>query len=229
MTATKRAPVKTVNKTASAVAKNAAAEKARKAASKAALKAALKAAAGGSAKAEVLAENLQAHADRLEQERVSRVSREAADHAAYLQTLREDAHAAWFASLDAVQQEEVNNGERSIPDGYADAYIAEQLTPVKTKYNGPMLALKTARKAYVKAANGIQCNGDDLAMMCGQYPRETVVKGLIQALSLPGNPYLSLNPGQQSMNLRNKARHALKAGLITSAHVALCLKTAAGK
>lgn len=201
MTATKRAPVKTVNKTASAVAKNAAAEKARKAASKAALKAA----AGGSAKAEVLAENLQAHADRLEQERVSR---EAADHAAYLQTLREDAAAL---GVDP------------------DTYIAEQLTPVKTKYNGPMLALKTARKAYVKAANGIQCNGDDLAMMCGQYPRETVVKGLIQALGLPGNPYLSLNPGQQSMNLRNKARHALKAGLVTSAHVALCLKAAAGK
>lgn len=201
MTATKRAPVKTVNKTASAVAKNAAAEKARKAASKAALKAA----AGGSAKDEVLAENLQAHATRPEQERVSR---EAADHAAYLQTLREDAAAL---GVDP------------------EAYIAEQLAPVKTKYTGPMLALKTARKAYVKAANGIQCNGDNLAMLCGQYPRETVVKGLIQALGLPGNPYLSLNPGQQSMNLRNKARHALKAGLVTSDHVALCLKAAAGK
>lgn len=221
MTATKRAPVKTVNKTASAVAKNAAAEKARKAASKAALKAAdpkelAKAAVSLEKQAsQPTPEALKAKAD--------------ADHAAYLQTLREDAHATWFASLDAVQQEEVNNGERSIPDGYADAYIAEQLAPVKTKYNGPMLALKTARKAYVKAANGIQCNGDDLAMMCGQYPRETVVEGLIQALGLPGNPYLSLNPGQQSMNLRNKARHALKAGLVTSAHVALCLKAAAGK
>lgn len=225
MTATKRAPVKTVNKTASAVAKNAAAEKARKAASKAALQADLKAAdpkelAKAAAFLEKQAsqptpEALKAKAD--------------ADHAAYLQALKADAHATWFASLDAVQQEEVNNGERSIPDGYVDAYIAEQLTPVKTKYTGPMLALKTARKAYVKAANGIQCNGDDLAMMCGQYPRETVVEGLIQALGLPGNPYLSLNPGQQSMNLRNKARHALKAGLVTSAHVALCLKAAADK
>lgn len=215
MTATKRAPVKTVNKTASAVAKNAAAEKARKAASKAALKAADPKELAKAEASQPTPEALKAKAD--------------ADHAAYLQTLREDAHATWFASLDAVQQEEVNNGERSIPDGYADAYITEQLTPVKAKYTGPMLALKTARKAYVKAANGIQCNGDDLAMMCGQYPRETVVKGLIQALGLPGNPYLSLNPGQQSMNLRNKARHALKAGLVTSAHVALCLKAAAGK
>lgn len=200
MTATKRAPVKTVNKTASAVAKNAAAEKARKAASKAALKAAdpkelAKAAVSLEKQAsQPTPEALKAKAD--------------ADHAAYLQTLREDAAAL---GVDP------------------DTYIAEQLAPVKTKYNGPMLALKTARKAYVKAANGIQCNGDDLAIMCGQYPRETVVKGLIQALGLPGNPYLSLNPGQQSMNLRNKTRHALKAGIVTSAHVALCLKAAAGK
>lgn len=200
MTATKRAPVKTVNKTASAVAKNAAAEKARKAASKAALKAAdpkelAKAAVSLEKQAsQPTPEALKVKAD--------------ADHAAYLQTLREDAAAL---GVDP------------------DTYIAEQLAPVKTKYNGPMLALKTARKAYVKAANGIQCNGDNLAMLCGQYPRETVVKGLIQALGLPGNPYLSLNPGQQSMNLRNKARHALKAGLVTSDHVALCLKAAAGK
>lgn len=229
MTATKRAPVKIVNKTASAVAKNAAAEKARKTASKAALQADLKAADPKElAKAvKFLEAQMKAEASQPTPEALK--AKADADHAAYLQTLREDAHATWFASLDAVQQEEVNNGERSIPDGYVDAYIAEQLAPVKAKYNGPMLALKTARKAYVKAANGIQCNGDDLAMMCGQYPRETVVKGLIQALGLPGNPYLSLNPGQQSMNLRNKARHALKAGLVTSAHVALCLKAAAGK
>lgn len=200
MTATKRAPVKTVNKTASAVAKNAAAEKARKAASKAALKAAdpkelAKAAVSLEKQAsQPTPEALKAKAD--------------ADHAAYLQTLREDAAAL---GVDP------------------DTYIAEQLAPVKTKYNGPMLALKTARKAYVKAANGIQCNGDNLALLCGQYTREVVVAGLIQALGLPGNPYLSLNPGQQSMNLRNKARHALKAGLVTSDHVALCLKAAAGK
>lgn len=202
MTATKRAPVKTVNKTASAVAKNAAAEKARKAASKAALKA-------DSKESKDLARTI--HATSVSRETPDAAALQAkadADHAAYVKTLREDAAAL---GVDP------------------EAYIAEQLTPVKTKYNGPMLALKTARKAYVKAANGIQCNGDDLAIMCGQYPRETVVKGLIQALGLPGNPYLSLNPGQQSMNLRNKARHALKAGLVTSDHVALCLKAAAGK
>lgn len=93
--------------------------------------------------------------------------------------------------------------------GFDDQGHSLQAHNAKTPYNGPMIALKTARKSYVKAANGILCNGSPLAMLCGQYKREVVVAALIDALKLPGNPYLSLNPGQQSMNLRNKARHAL--------------------
>lgn len=89
----------------------------------------------------------------------------------------------------------------------------------KPRYNGPMLALVTARKTYVKAANGIQCNGDELAVVCGAYEREHTVRALIVALKLPGNPYTALNPGQQSMNLRNKARYALKAGTLKLADV----------
>jgi hypothetical protein len=34
-------------------------------------------------------------------------------------------------------------------------------------------------------------------------------------LGLPGNPYLTLNPGQQSMNLRNRLRHAIRNGFVT--------------
>jgi len=128
-----------------------------------------------------------------------------AEHAAYLQALRVDAEAL------GVDPEE---------------YIAEQLKPVKTAYTGPMLALKTARKTYVKAKNGIQCNGDDLALLCGEFSREVVVKALIRALGLPSNPYTALNPGQQSMNLRNKARHALKNRVVTSAQIAAALQAA---
>jgi hypothetical protein len=97
----------------------------------------------------------------------------------------------------------------------------------KTPYSGPMCALKTARKTYVKAANGILCNGSPLALLCGQYKREVVVKALIAALDLPGNPYLTLNPGQQSMNLRNKARHAISEGRLTLGRVEAELKAAA--
>jgi hypothetical protein len=71
----------------------------------------------------------------------------------------------------------------------------------------------------VKAANGILCNGDRLATICGEHDRATTVKALIVALKLPNNPSLALNPGQQSMNLRNKARNALKNGTLTYAEV----------
>jgi hypothetical protein len=130
----------------------------------------------------------------------------AAEHEAYLTALRIDAEAL---GVDP------------------DTYVAEQLadTP-KTGYVGPMLALRTAVKTYVKAANGQPCCGDDLATICGAYPREAVVAGLIAALGLGSNPYMHLNPGQQSMNLRNKARTALKNGVVTADQIRTALAAA---
>lgn len=129
----------------------------------------------------------------------------AADHEAYLAALRIDAAAL---GVDP------------------DAYIAEQLQPVRVRYAGPMLALRRAVGGYVKAQNGQPCCGDTLAVLCGQYTREAVVAGLIAALKLDSNPYAHLNPGQQSMNLRNKARTALRDGFLQLADVATCLKAA---
>jgi hypothetical protein len=108
-----------------------------------------------------------------------------------------------------------------------DTYVAEQLaeTP-KSGYVGPMLALRTAVKKYVVAPNGQPCCGDDLAEICGAYPREAVVAGLVAALGLGSNPYLHLNPGQQSMNLRNKARTALKNGVVTADQIRSALVAA---
>lgn len=129
-----------------------------------------------------------------------------AEHEAYLAALRIDAEAL---GVDA------------------DTYIAEQLaeTP-KSGYVGPMLALRTAVKKYVVAPNGQPCCGDDLAEICGAYPREAVVAGLVAALGLGSNPYLHLNPGQQSMNLRNKARTALKSGIVTADQIRTALAAA---
>ena len=89
-----------------------------------------------------------------------------------------------------------------------------------------MLALRTAVKKYVVAPNGQPCCGDDLAEICGAYPREAVVAGLVAALGLGSNPYLHLNPGQQSMNLRNKARTALKNGVVTADQIRTALAAA---
>jgi hypothetical protein len=210
-----RQPVKALNQTPATVAANAKAEKARKAASKAVLKAQNEATYDGKADApkpppvdEVAA--AVAEAERLE--------RKQADEAAFRRTLEEDARALGHTTPEAVA-----------------AYVADQLAPAegtsgaKTPYNGPMLALKRARLAYVKAANGVQCNGDKLALLCGQHPREVVVSALVDALKLPGNPYLHLNPGQQSMNLRNKARHAVSEGRLSLGEVEAHLKAHATK
>ena len=129
----------------------------------------------------------------------------AAERAAYIEALRIDAEAL---GVDP------------------DTYIAEQLAEVKTGYTGPMLALRRAVVNYVKAPNGQPCCGDDLALVCGQYTRERVVAGLLVALALPTNPYARLNPGQQSMNLRNKARAALKGGTLTIDQIRQALQAA---
>lgn len=129
-----------------------------------------------------------------------------AEHEAYLAALRIDAEAL---GVDP------------------DTYIAEQLTDSpKSGYVGPMLALRTAVKKYVVAPNGQPCCGDGLAEICGAYPREAVVAGLVTALGLGSNPYLHLNPGQQSMNLRNKARTALKNGVVTADQIRTALAAA---
>jgi hypothetical protein len=77
-----------------------------------------------------------------------------------------------------------------------------------------MLKLRERLKAgkYVKAANGQPCCGDLVATIFGTLtPADTIAACQI-ALGLGHNPYAHLNIGQQSMNLRNKLRNALKRG-----------------
>lgn len=97
------------------------------------------------------------------------------------------------------------------------AAIAEEASRPKAidGYSGPMLALRRRSKLgmYVKAANGQLCCADKLASILGVLPPEGVIRACIVALDLPSNPYTHLNVGQQSMNLRNKLRHALKTGM----------------
>ncbi len=194
---TRRQPIKALAHTAEQIAASAKADAERKAASKARVKAA--------AKAKAKPEPETAKPETAEQIAAKAAAKAAADHEAYLAALRIDAAAL---GVDP------------------DAYIAEQLQPVKVRYAGPMLALRRAVGGYVKAQNGQPCCGDTLATLCGQHTREAVVAGLIAALKLDSNPYAHLNPGQQSMNLRNKTRAALRDGFLQLADVATCLKAA---
>jgi hypothetical protein len=106
---------------------------------------------------------------------------------------------------------------------------AEQIkAESKARYAGPMLALRAAAKSYVKGMNGNPHCGDVLASALSGLDREQVVEVLIYALRLEGNPYSHLNPGQQSMNLRNKARTAMKNGALKGADIELAVHEVTG-
>lgn len=218
-TRTRQAP-KALNKTTAQVAANAAAETARKTASKQALR-------SGRRKTDAAAQVVQVTANHLADPR-STITVE----------VPADVMARTVEAFAARKAEEAVNWERAMREDAAalgldpDAYVAEQRADIAaleqadaTKhYDGPMLILREKAKTYVKAANGILCNGDRLAEICGKYSREVVVDRLGKLLLAKGltsdvNPYAHLNPGQQSMNLRNKARGALKNGFITLADI----------
>lgn len=109
----------------------------------------------------------------------------------------------------AAQAEEQANLARE-----AEEMAQEQQATTQGGYCGPMLALRQRVRAhkYVKAPNGQPMCGDDLAVALGGLEPKYVIAACIAALDLTRNPYEHLNIGQQSMNLRNKLRGALKRG-----------------
>jgi hypothetical protein len=205
---------------AASVRANSAADKARKAKSKAALRASTQAPAP-STRPEPLAVDPAVEAKRLErvkQDAVNALQAHWVDFCAIgalerapesPDTLTGEGLAAWESYL---REQGLN------PDGTPNTGKAGTEKPV---YIGPMLALRERSKAgaYVRMPNGNPSCADWLATALGALNREQVVQVLIIAMKLPGNPYTHLNPGQQSMNLRNKARGLVKNGLLTQAEV----------
>lgn len=192
--ATRRAPVKSLNQTSEQVARAAAADKARKAESKRALRAATKPA---TVKPEAVTPPVAPVADR------STDNLEAAKIEAV----------ALSVSFEAACE---SMGISPVTGQPVDA------KPDKHVYTGPMLALRERSKAgaYVKGANGNPHCNDAVAQAFSALTREQVVAACLQLLELGYNPYASLNPGQQSMNLRNKLRHQYKNGMISASRLA---------
>ena len=196
-----RQPPKALNKSAADIAANAKAEKERKAASKKALRDAMK-------QANVTEEQAIAAAKLVESKMTPTEVVEVERHADNLAAAAIEAEATGMSFEQACESMGI--------DPQTGAPVAAE----KQRYSGPMLALVATRKSYVKAANGIQCNGDELATSLGHLKREQVIQVCMKLLGLESNPYSHLNPGQQSMNLRNKLRHATKTtGSVTMAQV----------
>lgn len=96
---------------------------------------------------------------------------------------------------------------------------AAQARKAASASDGPMATLRDAKKRYVKSATGQYRTADELGEALDAVPADRIVQLVIEVLGLPGNPYLFLNRGQQSMNLRNKLRFAIKRGEVTIAQV----------
>lgn len=88
-------------------------------------------------------------------------------------------------------------------------------------YLGSMLALSDRVKegAYVKSGTGQLRSNDELANALDLVPVDNVIKLAKIVLELEENPYTKLNTGQQSMNLRNRMRGAIKKGTLTIAKI----------
>lgn len=80
-----------------------------------------------------------------------------------------------------------------------------------------MSALSEKVKAgiYVKGKNGQLRSNDEIALAMEVVPAKQTVSILLKALNLTENPYSALNYGQQSMNLRNRLRGAVRKGTVT--------------
>jgi hypothetical protein len=119
------------------------------------------------------------------------------------------------------------------PEGQSfDDYLAAQgfapdgtpLTTERTGYQGPMLALVSARKSYIKASNGQLTCDDELARLLGK-AKPPVIRAALFSL-LGGNRWPTLNPGQQSMNARNTVRGMVKDGALTHEQIKAALDAA---
>jgi hypothetical protein len=101
----------------------------------------------------------------------------------------------------------------------ADAKAEREARMAELGPQSTMSALRDAKKNYVKSATGLLRSNDDLAQALDAVTATNVIPMALALLQLEHNPYARLNVGQQSMNLRNRLRGALKKGLITIAQV----------
>lgn len=192
--ATRRAPVKSLNQTSEQVARAAAADKARKTESRRALRAAAKTSKSvtpPAAKPVAAPAVVNRSTENLEAAKLEAV--------------------ALGVSFEAACESMGIDPATGLPQ-------VEDKSLEILGYSGPMLALRERSKAghYVKGTNGNPHCGDAVADALQVLSREMVVRVCIKLLNLEGNPYLHLNPGQQSMNLRNKLRHAVKNGFVSA-------------
>lgn len=123
------------------------------------------------------------------------------EKAAALKADREKKQAEKAAALEAKKAELAASGSKR-------TYVGSMLT----------LADRVKSGAYVKGTNGQLRSNDDVAIALEACSAKNVVAlltSLLKSKEIAHKDYSALNIGQQSMNLRNVLRGAVKAGKIT--------------
>lgn len=134
-----------------------------------------------------------------------------AEKAAAREAAKAEKEAAKMAKVTATKE------EREAAKSQRQARLAALNPDGTRKYLGSMLALADRVKegAYVKGVTGQLRSNDELAQILDGVTPNGVIQTAKAVLELDANPYSHLNVGQQSMNLRNKMRGALRNGVIT--------------
>lgn len=91
-----------------------------------------------------------------------------------------------------------------------EAAAARRRAELEAMGGGKMVALRAAKDRYVKSATGRLRSTDEVATAFDMVQPAGVVEIAMLVLGLSANPYAHLNVGQQSMNLRNKLRGAVR-------------------
>lgn len=131
------------------------------------------------------------------------------------------------ARLEAVQAKNHSTKEEREAAKLERAERLAALDPEgKRKYHGSMLALadRVKQGVYVKGATGQLRSTNELANLLDAVPVTNVIQLAKIVLELPENPYTNLNSGQQSMNLRNRMRGAIKKGTLTLDTIRECIE-----
>lgn len=145
---------------------------------------------------------------------IAKAKKETAERDAALKAEKAAAKAAAKAESDKVKAEKA--AERAAAKTAREARIAALAADGKN-YTGSMLALadRVKQGLYVAGATGqLRCN-DDLAQALDGVSATDVIRVGLDVLKLEDNPYTKLNVGQQSMNLRNRMRGAIKKQTLT--------------
>lgn len=169
------------------------------------------------------AESPQAVADAKAAEKVAAAAKKAAETQAKIEAKEKaalerkekaDKRAAEKAEIEARKAERATKAAEN--KAAAEARAAE-LAASGRKYVGSMLSLadRVKQGLYVKGTNGQLRSNDEVAVALDGVKPVDVIKVGLGLLQLEANPYATLNIGQQSMNLRNRLRGAVRKGTLS--------------